>query len=38
VGTLVNLATGLLGTVFNALSDALLMLVVALFLAADPAP
>ncbi|MBV1796816.1 AI-2E family transporter [Siccirubricoccus sp. G192] len=37
-GTLVNLATGLLGTVFNALSDALLVLVVALFLAADPAP
>ena len=37
-GTFVNLATGLLGTVFNALADALLVLVVALFLAADPAP
>lgn len=37
-GTLVNLATGLVGTVFNALSDALLVLVVALFLAADPEP
>ncbi|WP_309139705.1 AI-2E family transporter [Siccirubricoccus sp. G192] len=37
-GTLLNLATGLLGTVFNAVADALLVLVVALFLAADPAP
>jgi predicted PurR-regulated permease PerM len=38
VGTLVNLATGLAGTVFNALADALMVLVVALFLAADPTP
>lgn len=37
-GTLLNLATGLAGTVFNALSDLLLVLVVALFLAADPEP
>jgi predicted PurR-regulated permease PerM len=37
-GTLLGMATGLLGTVFNALTDALLVLVVALFLAADPAP
>ena len=36
-GTLLGMATGLLGTVFNALTDALLVLVVALFLAADPA-
>jgi predicted PurR-regulated permease PerM len=35
---LLSMATGLLGTVFNALADALLVLVVALFLAADPAP
>jgi predicted PurR-regulated permease PerM len=35
-GTLLNLATGLLGTVFNAVTDALLVFVVALFLAADP--
>ncbi|MCW8087843.1 AI-2E family transporter [Sabulicella glaciei] len=34
--TLLSLATGLVGTVFNALSDLLLVLVVALFLAADP--
>jgi predicted PurR-regulated permease PerM len=32
------MATGLLGTVFNAFADAILVLVVALFLAADPAP
>jgi predicted PurR-regulated permease PerM len=38
VGTLFNLATGLAGTVFSALTDALMVLVVALFLAADPAP
>jgi predicted PurR-regulated permease PerM len=37
-GTLFNMATGLLGTVFNAFADAILVLVVALFLAADPAP
>ncbi len=37
-GTLFNMATGLLGTVFNALADGLLVLVVSLFLAADPAP
>jgi predicted PurR-regulated permease PerM len=36
-GTLLGMATGLLGTVFNALADALLVIVVALFLAADPA-
>ncbi len=36
-GTLFNMATGLLGTVFNAFTDAVLVLVVALFLAADPA-
>jgi predicted PurR-regulated permease PerM len=38
VGTLVNLATGLAGTVFSALTDALMVFVVALFLAADPHP
>ncbi len=37
-GTLLNLATGLAGTALNALSDALLVLVVALFLSADPDP
>jgi predicted PurR-regulated permease PerM len=37
-GALLNMASGLLGTVFNAFTDALLVLVVALFLAADPAP
>jgi predicted PurR-regulated permease PerM len=35
-GTLFNLATGLLGTLFNAFTDALLVLVLGLFLAADP--
>lgn len=35
-GNLLNLATGLLGTVFNAVADVLLVFVVALFLAADP--
>lgn len=36
-GTLLNLATGLASTVFSAFTDALMVLVVALFLAADPA-
>ncbi|WP_207539542.1 AI-2E family transporter [Sabulicella rubraurantiaca] len=36
--TLVSLATGLIGTIFNALSDLLLVVAVALFLAADPEP
>lgn len=38
VGTLLNLATGVAGTVFSALTDAIMMFVVAVFLAADPAP
>ncbi|WP_191059542.1 AI-2E family transporter, partial [Geminicoccus harenae] len=38
VGTLVNLATGLAGTLVSALTDAVMVIVVALFLAADPDP
>lgn len=36
--TLLNVATGLLGTIFGALADALVVIVVALYLAADPVP
>ncbi len=37
-GTLLSMATGVVGTLVGALGDALLVVVVALFLAADPRP
>lgn len=37
-GALLSMASGLLGTVFTALTDVILVIVLALFLAADPAP